>query len=264
MTIDENSKTIYKNIYSNIHDVLHDLNDFQLMEVKRTYLLVYIFIIFIYLCINISMIVLNLPDQDFIEGHYYLSFHLAEFWAVFIFVFLEMIILHKIGYVSLNLANRSLPQKFLVIGQYFIMFVDIVIAFLAVFIFTVYPEYYEVPSHYIEYIAQIFISFSNILFTINFIFGPPSRNADIFRILNKYKYLELCISAVSFILSIFNILIYSCAIPNAEPEHSGHYFEFSIEIVNVSYILLIIYFVYQDLEEKIDRHYVLMHKHKDI
>jgi len=72
-------------LITKFHKMMHDIHDFELLQTRRTKILIYVFILIVYASIQITLIIANTPNQEFIEANYYGSFHLLEFWAVFVF-----------------------------------------------------------------------------------------------------------------------------------------------------------------------------------
>jgi hypothetical protein len=74
-------------------NVFNDINDYNIMVWNQNKMLVYAFSALMYIGIQIALFAVNFKDTDFIEEHYYLPFHLLEFWAVFVFTVIEGFVL---------------------------------------------------------------------------------------------------------------------------------------------------------------------------
>lgn len=226
---------------------LQDIHDFKLMRGKQTKLLLYILATVSFLAVNLALFGLNFRDQEFIEEHYYLPFHVLEFWAVFAFTMIEAFVLLSTNTLPIN---GTLIQR-LQIG---IAFFNVLFTFIVAIIFSMDPEEYEVPAHYMEYSVQIPITIINFVFVLN---SPVAKNnASILR----YRYIEIGLALVTFVVSIFQIVIYAEAIETAmEGERAAHFFEFVLESVNAAFVLWFAGLMYTKLDKDCETHYANMH-----
>jgi hypothetical protein len=122
-------------------------------------------------------------------------------------------------------------------------------------IFTMYPEEYEIPSHYMEYSAQILITLLDFVFIINYVKSSTSGTW-----VYKLRHFEIGLAAVTLVLSILQFLVYTDVIPT-EPggERSGHFFEFSIEAANAAFVLWFAIISYLQMDTDAYTHYQKMH-----
>jgi hypothetical protein len=66
-----------------IHHLIEDIHEYGLLDVKMNRLLIYIFSILLYIGLNAALLGANFQVQEFIEEHYYIAFHMADFWGLF-------------------------------------------------------------------------------------------------------------------------------------------------------------------------------------
>ena len=128
--------TVLNMDFERLHKLMHDIHDYDLKSSQKLKLLLYMTVIVIYIGVQVGLLAANFKDQNFIDTHYYLPFHLAEFWAVFIFVTSEAFIL--ISAEILNLQS-TLQMSLLVF--------NIIVTLMVAILFTLYPDFYEVPAH---------------------------------------------------------------------------------------------------------------------
>jgi len=166
-----------------------------------------------------------------------------NFGQFLFFSFIEAFILMSSGTIKLNTEWRNLAQVAL-------LFFNVILTLATTILFTIYPEFYEFPAHCMEYAAQILISFVNFLFFISNL-KNKSKNRRIF---------EGSVVVISILMSIFNVLIYSAAIPTESPERSAHFFEFVNELINASFALSYATLIYKNIDGEIEEHFHAMHK----
>jgi len=198
------------------HQLTLCIHDYNLISSKKILTLIYIFLIIMYIGIQIGLMGVNFKSQDFIESNYYLPFHMLAFWAVFILTVLESLILIITGNVT--------QDDWINILQTVILLFNVVSTLSAAIIFSMFPAEYEVPAHYMEYSIQIFITLVDFLF----IFKGSKTETNKWIIISKYIFAVLI-----FLLSLFQLLTYSAAVNvDMEPERAGHFMEFANEIAN--------------------------------
>jgi hypothetical protein len=220
-----------------------DYNDINWNQNK---LRLYIFATLIYLGINIGLFGLNFKDQDFIESQYYLPFHLLEFWAIFVFTLIEAFVLVSTGTLK---VNGSWTQR-LQIG---LTGFDILYTLMIAIIFSMDPEVYEVPAHFMEYSAQVLITLVNFIYVFGFGKSKTFKNSG-------NRQIQFTLASIGFLMSIFQFLIYTEAIPTPPGgERSGHFFEFTTESLNASIVLYYSIIAYMQGELKEEAHYNKMH-----
>jgi hypothetical protein len=176
-----------------LHQLIVTIHHYQVLQTQKTLLLAYMFLILIYIGLNVGLLCANFVAQDYIEAHYFLPFHLFAFWGGFFFTAVEAVILISTGGVvcawpatdkendtendndttqkdaatvaatvaaaaaTTSTNNNSLWPTFLI-------FINVMGTFATALLFTLDPEQYEVVTHYMEYILQILISAVNWIF----------------------------------------------------------------------------------------------------
>ena len=130
--------------YSQLHKLIHDIHDYNVMELRKNTMLGYIFLILVYVGINIGLLGVNFKSQEFIDENYYMSFHLLSFWAVFAFTLLETFIL---------LFTEMVSTSHLLLSG--VVIFNVVATLSTAIIFTIDPRVYEVIAHYMEYCVQV-------------------------------------------------------------------------------------------------------------
>eukprot|EP01091_Cochliopodium_minus_P014457 TRINITY_DN4904_c0_g1_i1.p1 TRINITY_DN4904_c0_g1~~TRINITY_DN4904_c0_g1_i1.p1 ORF type:complete len:316 (+),score=57.57 TRINITY_DN4904_c0_g1_i1:388-1335(+) len=259
-TLDINQKAKYDDFQNEnelrdivVHHQKHDerilqylsgLYEHDILSYKRLKIIVYIFVILLYIGVQIAMMILNGKPQEFIETHYWAAFHLVEFWAVFVFSTTEAFILFSSG-------SFEFTWGFFNVIQILILFTNIVLTLAAALILSTFHEF-EKPAHYIEYTSQIIISSVNLLFIIkNF-----KKNKTIPRWETIYNKIYLVVAIAVILLSILNLMIYAEAFDvGMEAERAAHFCEFSNEIVNGLFALIFSIRLLRSVNNKMDNVY---------
>lgn len=236
------------NAYAKLFNLFQNIHDYTTLYTRQNILLLYIFLLLIYISMNFALLGLNFQSQNFIETNYYLPFHLLSFWGVFFFTLLEAFILISADIVS----SSNILQSGLVLFNIFTTLATAII-------FSMYPKFYEVTAHYLEYSAQVLISTVNILFAVNFM---RQREGSFQKILclNRIRWIELIISIPIVWLSCLQLLIYSTFLPvSIEPERAAHFCEFTNEIINAVFALTYSISIYYDIGIKMREEYQKMY-----
>lgn len=226
-----------------IHHLIEDIHEYGLLDVKMNRLLIYIFSILLYIGLNAALLGANFQEQTFIEEHYYIPFHMADFWGLFGFTLLEALLLIVTEIVSVdNIFQTGL------------IFFNIVITFVAAFLFTLDPKFYEVPSHYIAYSIQVLITGVNVIFLRSYMKTAKPDN-----MVYRLRHVEVGVAISVVLFSIFQLVLYSGVIPvNMGSERSAHFCEFSNEIVNAFFALTYALLTYWDIRKLWLQHYETM------
>jgi hypothetical protein len=223
------------------------ISDYNDINWNQNKLRVYIFATLIYLGINIGLFGLNFKDQDFIESNYYLPFHLLEFWAIFVFTLIEAFVLVSTGTLKVN--GSWLHRLQLGLAGF-----DILYTLMIAIIFSMDPEVYEVPAHYMEYSAQVLITLINFVYVFGFGKTKSIKSGG-------SQQLQFGLAVIAFVMSIMQFLIYTEAIPTPPGgERSGHFFEFSTESLNACMVLYYSILAYMEGERHEEAHYTKMHE----
>jgi hypothetical protein len=232
------------NAYQKLFQLFHDIHDYTTLSTRRNVILIYVFLLLLYIGMNFALLGLNFMSQDFIEQNYYLPFHMLSFWGVFLFTLLEAFIL-----ISADIVNMS---NYLQAG---LVLFNILTTLTTAIIFSMFPHHFEVPAHYMEYSAQIFVSCVNIIFTLNFIRQKGGAFKKL-KWLNNFRWLELIIALPIVMLSCLQIFIYAGILPiTIEPERGAHFCEFSNALFALTYSV----FIYHDLGKRMQEDYLRMY-----
>jgi len=235
---------------SKVGKVLCAIRDHKTMEQNQLKMLLYTFATLVYLGINLAEFGLNFRDQDFIESNYYLPFHLLEFWAVFAFTLIEAFVLVSTGTLDINGPWTHILQ----IG---LAWFDILFTLIIAIIFSMDPQEYEIPAHFMEYSAQVFITLINFIFLINYLRNKTYQGTVFWR----FRYFEILLAVFTFFLSIFQFFIYTEVIPTAPGgERSTHFFEFITESINALFVLWFSAVTYRQMNRQLEIHYEMLHK----
>jgi hypothetical protein len=227
---------------------MYALSDYKTMGENQTKMLLYTFAILVYLAINLALFGLNFRDQDFIEENYYYPFHLLEFWAVFFFTLIEAFVLVSTGTLNINGPWSHVLQ----IG---LALFDILFTLIIAIIFSMDPHEYEVPAHFMEYSAQIFITVVNFFFVVNYLRNNKNQDSVFYR----FRHVEVGLTVITFLLSILQLLIYTEVI-ETDPggERSAHFVEFITESLNALTVLWFSAVTYKQMNEETEYHYTKM------
>jgi hypothetical protein len=226
-----------------LHQVAHDIHEFGIIKERLNWFLIYIMAILLYLGLNGALLVANSFDQEFIEEHYELPMHYLSFWGVFLFTVVEAVLLISTGVVRWENKGKST-----------IILFDVCLSFFSALLYTLDPEVFEVPCHYVEYLVQIPITCVNLIFvnqTMNTT-GLESKESITTRI---SRWTESGSSHAVLLLSVFQLLLYSSFIPvNMGNERSAHFCEFTNELVNGIFALKYAIVCYNEWKNQLDQH----------
>ena len=191
----------------------------------------------IYFGVACTLLGANFNDQEFIEEHYYLPFHYAEFWSAFLFTLVEAFIFVSAGVFGFTTWFQRI---FMVIVAS-----NVVSSLVAALLFTFSPEFFERPAHYVEYASQITVTLAN------FIFIFPNRKS--------YKPLVFAFSfvlaCVLLVCAILKLIFYVDLIATeVGPERASHFFEFTGEMVNSLWAFIYALTVFMSLSASQERH----------
>lgn len=190
---------------------------------KQWKLLLAMGLILPYVGLVTTLLCANNFDQDtVIETHYFMPFHMYEFWGGVYFALVEAYVL-LVADDSFRVMN-SKSQSMLV----HLLSINIVSSMVAASLFTLNPEMFEVPSHYIEYSSQVTVTMLDAFFIL-----LPNRNSQE----NNGKRVGSQVRTVLLIFLILmdfgKFLVYSKVIhTTVGHERSSHYFEFVVELFN--------------------------------
>jgi len=231
--------------FKSLFSLMKGLNDYQTAKTNQNIILIYILLILVYAALQLALLGVNFQSQEFIEENYYLVFHLLEFWAVFIFTLIE-------AFVLLFTGQLSMTNKF----QTGLLLFNIVVTFVAVMMFSIYPDFYEVTSHYIEYSVQILITLVDFVFIIGNSFGKDAEKNNSFY---KFRWAQIIIASLVFALSWVQIFIYNGSLPvTIEPERAAHFCEFSTEFFNAMFAFMYAMSNYLNKEKDTNRKYEII------
>lgn len=214
------------------HRLVHDLHDHGMLEIRKDRLLIYIFLILMFVGLNVALMAANFKPQEFIEENYYVSFHMAQFWGVFAFTMLEALVLIATDVISWT--NRIMSA---------IILFNVMASFATAFLFSFHPETFEVVSHYIEYTVQILITLVNVVFIQN---STPMGNRKVGRC--RLYQIEIGVATVGLIISIMTLVIFTgvFSIPMGR-ERAAHFCEFTNDIFNGLFALYYAVLSYMDV-----------------
>ena len=266
----------------------------------------YMGVVLAYWGIVATLLICNHASQDFIESHYFLTFHMVEFWGAFGFALAEAILLYHntqlLSYSSLSSLNGlALPtqqqqeeeaqgnsllrserlenglapsdaewaalipmdnhhfQKKKKKNSWFaslvsmdtltltLVSINVVTAAIAATLFTMDPELYEVPSHYIEYASQITVTLVDYLFILGGgrTQGPTS---------SWWQHGQVLLATLLLLMAIVKLFLYSGLIPTPSAEHSSHYVEFIGELVNSTWAFWFALQLYHRQQDQVHAH----------
>jgi len=223
--------------YHDFHKLTLDFHDYGRITSRKNQILIFIFLILVYIGIQLGLLGVNFKSQEFIEDNYYLPFHILEFWAVFCFTILESFIL-----ISTN--SITLDDNFNILQMVLVLF-NVISTLCAAIVFSMFPTTYEVPAHYMEYCLQILITMIDFMFVIK---GQGGKNSGPV----KCRGIKMIFAVLTLALSVIQILIYGNVIQvPMEPERAGHFCEFSNEIANALFALLYGFQMYTEVNQEL-------------
>eukprot|EP00013_Stygamoeba_regulata_P000558 CAMPEP_0177633940 /NCGR_PEP_ID=MMETSP0447-20121125/3107_1 /TAXON_ID=0 /ORGANISM="Stygamoeba regulata, Strain BSH-02190019" /LENGTH=282 /DNA_ID=CAMNT_0019135637 /DNA_START=164 /DNA_END=1010 /DNA_ORIENTATION=- len=231
-----------------LHQLVHDFHDYKLMNRRKNLLLLYIFLVLLYVGLNVALLGVNFESQEFIEENYYTAFHMAAFWGVFAFTLLEAFILISTETVHWWVgADISWLHRV----QSLVILFNVMFSFATAVLFSMFPEEFEVPAHYMEYSVQVLITAVNLFFVVD-----QTRDANPNGLIYRLRYVEFTVALLVLALSVLQILIFSGAIPTTiEAERAAHFCEFTNEIFNGLFALMYAILAYTNVRKTIVHHY---------
>lgn len=261
-----------------LHQVAHDIHEFSIIKERLNYYLIYLIAILLYIGLNASLLVANTQSQEYIEEHYEYPFHILSFWGVFVFTLVEAILLISTGVASLQRVHEEGKQQsssspFYTSPITKIILCDVTFSFFSAILYTMDPETFEVPAHYIEYLVQIPISCVNVIFVNKYQEkkepdDEPSLSMDNGMVDGKIGepsiqepitvwFTNQLFSYLPVVLSVLQLLLYSAILPtNMSPERAAHMCEFVNEIMNGCFALQYALTSYQYCKLQLDQHHV--------
>lgn len=226
--------------WDKLHLLAHDIHEYDLLKERVNFFRIYIVMILLYIGLNGALLYANSKDQSFIEANYEYPFHIVSFWGVFIFTIIEATILMATDVVKWSNKWQST-----------IVLTDVSFSFFAALLYTLDPETFEVPAHYVEYSVQIMISFVDVIFVSSYSSsGAGGTKIDITGVMGVWSYLVVG-------LSLLQLFLYSELIPTKMGgERSGHFCEFTNEILNGVFALVYAIVTYNDWQQVLDQHVI--------
>jgi len=198
---------------------------------RRTNYILYMIALAIYFGANLSLVVLNSKDDEFLEK-IDRKFHLLEFWTTSVFTLLEFFLLASIEY-----------EGFLAFGT---AVLNIILTFVAAILVTIETEEFEVTAHYFEYTAQVLIVPMDFIFILNEIQGADvwSKVKKIFKLEVNIKLVLLTVFTIAILLASIVLLVVYVIDPDRFDKFS-HYMEAVIETANAAVLLLVTYLEFE-------------------
>ncbi len=201
---------------------------------KKFSLSIMLFYIIIYFFCCLALLIANCQDPDIIELKYNVPFHMLDFWGSFGFALIEAAILVIADMVTIGSM------------RYFIVAVNIGTTLIAAILFSFNPEFWEVPCHWIEFSAQIFITLSDILF----IFHQFKKTENV---LYKYRYYELGLVLFFACSAVTKLLVYGDVISlGIDGEQAAHFFEYCGEMVNALFAFVFTFVMYKECNDNLN------------
>ncbi|KAG7345054.1 hypothetical protein IV203_032585 [Nitzschia inconspicua] len=208
--------------------LLHGIHDYHVTFHQRTNMMLYMIIITTYIGVVLTLLVANNQSQDYIEKHYFLPFHFFEFFGALVFAITEaFLILGGLGQASGNQGERM--NQLAVLLTIF----NVITSAVACILFTLCPQLFEVPSHYIEYSSQVTITLVDYIFLVQLSGRWRSGKNDNIAPSWKKSSMSILLMSSLLIMSILKLFVYSELIPTSMGgERSSHYIEFTGELLN--------------------------------
>lgn len=173
----------------------------------------------VYIAVNFVCLGINFCGQLYgylDEGNHDLVFHLIEFWATFVFSVVQV--------YSLIHSPRSLGAVY---SNTFVLkvviFFNVVATFASALLVAVSLEWFEVPSHEIEYMNEITMGFLDVVL-LAVVAQQYGRNVDT----------RFATSIVGLVVAAIQLFVYNYWDgPHGKVgEPAAHYFEFIFEILS--------------------------------
>ena len=231
--------------FTQVHFLVNHLQEYKRLETKRGHFLIYMFLLLVYIGLNVALLIANFQDQEVIESEYYIPFHMSGFWGLFGFTIVEGMILIATDFVSWNNWLQSM-----------ILLFNVVMTFACAMVFTIDPEIYEVPAHFMEYSAQVLVSVVSVTFLNDSLRFTSLGGASRSRLL---PYAEGLVMIIVLAASLFQLSLYAGRpeVPMG-PERSAHFCEFAIEIFNGTFALAYAMMAHRNVGQSMEQHYLAL------
>ena len=243
-----------------LHQVAHDIHEFGILKERLNWFLLYIMTILLYVGLNATLLVANSYPQTYIESHYELPMNYISFWGVFLFTVVEAILLISTGVVSWNNRYQSSVVLF-----------DVGLSFFSATLYSLDPETFEIPAHYVEYLVQIPITCVNLIFvnrtytrtrtttTTNPSSTGMADDEDTVKLsslsIRIYRYIEIGSSYGVLLLSVLQLILYSGLLQvTMGNERSAHFCEFTNEMINGFFAFEYAVRCYNEWKQQLDQH----------
>jgi hypothetical protein len=205
------------------------------LKLTKYALILLLFFLTIYFFISFALLIGNFNSQEVIEANYKLPFHLLDLWGSFAFAVIETTLLMVAS--MLQFGNF----------RFFIALINIGLTLIAAILYSFNPDYWETSAHWVEYIAQVFLSISDFLF-ITYQFKNRQN------VFYKYRHSEFVFVSLIVGASILKLLVFGSVVLFGEsPEHTAHYFEFVGEMANSLFVSVFTKILLEDCEESIKK-----------
>lgn len=202
---------------------------------KKLMLSLMLFYIIIYFFCCLTLLIANCQPPEIIDSKYNVPFHMLDFWGSFGFALIEAAILVTADMVEIGSF------------RYFIVAINIGTTLIAAVLFSFNPEFWEIPCHWIEFSAQIFITLSDILFIFHQ-FKKAENN-----ILYKFRFWELGLVLFFALGAVMKLLIFGEVIRmGIDAEQAAHFFEYSGEMVNTIFAFVFTLVMYKECKENLE------------
>lgn len=213
-------------------------DQFKKIQSEKLFISIMLFFLVLYFFSSLTLLIANCQPMEIIDTKYNVPFHMIDFWGSFIFTLVEASIL-----INTNMLTIG-SLRFLMIAF------NIGMTLLAAVLFSMNTEFWEIPCHWIEFFAQIFITFSDMIFIFH-----QFKNTD--NILYKYRYIEAGMISILVIGNCFKLLIFGDVIyVGMNGEQAAHFIEYIAEMCNTVIAFLFTIVTYRECDEKIRRLFI--------
>jgi hypothetical protein len=217
-------------------------------EIKREKLFIafMLFFLVLYFFSSCTLLIANCQSMKIIEEKYNIPFTAIDFWGSFFFTLVEACILVNANILSIG------SLRFLIVAF------NIGMTLIAAVLYSLNPEFWEVPCHWIEFVAQICIALSDLIF----IFHQFKNKTD--NILYRYRYYEALVISILVLGNIFKLLLFGGGIKiGMDGEQAAHFIEYIGEMINTIFAFLFTTILFKECEENLKNFFIEKNLNED-
>jgi len=206
---------------------------FNTIQREKLFISFMLFFLVLYFFSSLTLLIANCQPMEIIDTKYNVPFHMIDFWGSFLFTLVEACIL-----VNANMLTIG-SLRFLIVAF------NIGMTLVAAVLFSMNPEFWEIPCHWIEFSAQICIAFSDLIFIFH-----QFKKTD--SMLYRYRNCEAAMILFLVLGNCFKLLIFGGVIKvGMDGEQAANFIEYIAEMINSVFAFLFTIVSYRECDENL-------------